>query len=152
MWTTSEHASIGCLRTLCFCHTSATYKHSAQVFMHLVMAKGSEHICIFVNWYADGHITDIYTMCHICTEGSQPAIYCGSDPSSKTTQFRYACSRLPRPPSQAHQLLTMIYLFLPSETKLIWACLFINFRVVFEAHVIRINRNHQDYSQSLVDK
>ena len=58
----------------------------------------------------------------------------------------------PTPLSQAYQLLTIICLFLPSVTKLIWACLFINFSVVFEAHVILIKRNHQEYSQSLVDK
>ena len=30
--------------------------------MHLVMDKGGEHICSFVNQYADGHVTYIYTM------------------------------------------------------------------------------------------
>ena len=35
-------------------------------------------------------------------------------------------------PIQAYQLLTIICSFLPSETKLIWACPFIDFRIVFE--------------------
>ena len=71
----------------------------------------------------NGHITDIYTRYRICTEDSQPALYCESDPSSKTTQFQYACPSFP--PSQAYHLLTILYIFF-----------------VFEAHVILINRNH----------
>ena len=34
--------------------------------------------------------------------------------------------------------------------KLIWACSFINFSAVLEAHVILVSSNHQEYSQSLV--
>ena len=52
MRATSEHESIQCLRALCFCHTydtSVTFKHNLQLFMHVVQAKGSKHICIFVN-------------------------------------------------------------------------------------------------------
>ena len=112
MRTILEHASIQCLRALCFCHTyhaSVTFKHSIQLFMHVVTAEGNEHICIFVNVYADGHITDMYTMCLICTEDSQSALYCGSDPSSKPPQFQHACPSLPPPPPRSYQLLTTIY-------------------------------------------
>ena len=61
---TSEHASIHCLRALCFCHTyhaSVAFKHSVKLFMHVVMAKSSDHICMFVNYYADGHILQTST-------------------------------------------------------------------------------------------
>ena len=50
--------------------------------MHLVMVNDRELICRFVNQYADWYI---YTRSLLCTEDSQPALYCGSDPLSKPT-------------------------------------------------------------------
>ena len=154
MQTTSEHTSIQYLRALCFCHTyhaSVTFKHNVQLFMHLVMAKGSKHIFIFlwINMQMDILQTSTRGVKYVRRTANQHYIV-EVIHRQKTPSFNMhvqAC-----PPSQAYQLLTIIYLFLPSEAKRIWACLFINFRVVFEAHVILINRNHQQYSQSLVDK
>ena len=61
-----SHASIQCLRALCFCqtyHAPIIFNHKIQLFVHLVM----------------------------CTEDSQPALYCESHPSPNNAQFQHAC-------------------------------------------------------------
>ena len=58
--------------------------------------RAANTFAVLLNNMDHGHITDIYTRPLVCTEDSQPALYCGSDPSSKNTQFQHAC---PSPPT-----------------------------------------------------
>ena len=154
MRTTSEHASIQCLKALCFCHTyhaPVTFKHSVQLLTWSWLRAANTFAFLLIKMQMD--ILQISTSTRGVTYVWRTAnwhyiveVTHRQKPPSFNMQVQVC------PPSQAYQLRTIIYLFLPSETKLIWACLFIYFRVVFEAHVTLINRNHQEYSQSLVDK